>query len=67
MSIKPSQKKRHDQNFSYDMENLNAVKCNFNRVNNKEHQHSLEVSSFLKMHMRHNSMCSLFEVFLGVL
>ena len=39
----------------------------FNRGYNKEHQHSLEVSSFLQMRMRHNSMCSLFEVFLGVL
>ena len=35
MSIKPSQKKRHDQNFSYDMENLNAVKCNLTEVTTK--------------------------------
>ena len=36
----------------------------FHRVNNKEHQHSLVVSTFLHMHMRQNSMCSSFEGFL---
>ena len=29
----------------------------FNGVNDKEHQHSLVVSSFLHMHMHQNSMC----------
>ena len=36
----------------------------FHRVNNKEHQHFLVVSTFLQMHMRQNSMCSSFEGFL---
>ena len=36
----------------------------FHRVNNKEHQHFLVVSTFLHMHMRQNSMYSSFEGFL---
>ena len=39
----------------------------FHRVNNKEHQHSLVVSTFLHMHMRQNSMSSSFEGFLYLL
>ena len=39
----------------------------FNRVNNKEHQHSLVASGFLHMRMGQNSMCSLFQAFLSVL
>ena len=30
-----TKKNRHDQNFSYDMENLNAVKCNLTEVTTK--------------------------------
>ena len=68
MSIKPSQKKRHDQNFSYDMENLNAVKCNLTEVTTKSISILWKSAVFCKiMHMHHNSMCYLFEVFLGVL
>ena len=39
----------------------------FNRVTNKEHWHSLVVSSFLHIHMRWNSMCPSLEAFLCVL
>ena len=35
LSIKPLQKKRHYQNFSCDMENLNAVKCNLTELTTK--------------------------------
>ena len=42
-------------------------KMQFNRVNNKEHQHSLVVSSYLHMRMHLNTRCSLFEAFLHML
>ena len=64
MSIKPSQKKRHDQNFSYDMENLNAVKCNFIEVTTKNISVLKKSAVFLHMHMCQNSICSSFKVFL---
>ena len=39
----------------------------FNRVTNKEHPHSLVVSSFLHIHMRWNSICPSLEASLCVL
>ena len=54
-------------NLQLAMQLLKAVKCNLTELTLKESQRSLVVGGFLHMHMRWNSMCSSFEVFLRVI